>query len=106
MTDEQIHEIMNRMMHPKDRRDINLAQSDRAHLLAEVERLRGIPGEAFSQSTGNPLFARLPERLQWCAHNVIAHPLSEILFQIGLEDWGNRFHDWTIPEHDPGTGRG
>ena len=40
MTDEQIHEIMGRMMHPKERRDINLAQSDRALLLAEVERLR------------------------------------------------------------------
>ena len=49
--------------------------------------------------TGNPLFARLPERFQWTAHNVIGHPLSEILFQIGLEDWGNRIHDWTIPAH-------
>jgi hypothetical protein len=48
--------------------------------------------------TGNPLFARLPERFQWTAHNVIAHPVSEILFQIGLEDWGNRIHDWTIPQ--------
>jgi hypothetical protein len=56
--------------------------------------------------TGNPLFARLPERFQWTAHNLIAHPLSEILFQIGLVDWSNRIHDWTIPQHDPGTGRG
>ena len=40
MTDEQIREIMGRMMHPKERRDITLAQSDRARLLAEVERLR------------------------------------------------------------------
>ena len=56
--------------------------------------------------TGNPLFARLPERFQWTAHNLISHPLSEILFQIGLEDWSNRIHDWTIPAHETGTGRG
>ena len=56
--------------------------------------------------TGNPLFARLPERFQWTAHNLIAHPLSEILVQIGLEDCGNRIHDWTIPVHETGTGRG
>jgi hypothetical protein len=40
MTDEELNEIMGRMMHPKERRDITLAQSDRARLLAEVERLR------------------------------------------------------------------
>ncbi len=56
--------------------------------------------------TGNPLFSRLPERFQWTAHNLFAHPLSEILFQIGLEDWGNRLHDWTIPAHEAGEGRG
>ncbi len=56
--------------------------------------------------TGNPLFARLPERFQWTAHNLIAHPLSEILFQIGLGDWSNRLHDWTFPEHEAGSGRG
>jgi len=55
---------------------------------------------------GNPFFSRLPERFQWTAHNLIAHPLSEILFQIGLGDWGDRLHDWTIPEHESGTGRG
>lgn len=56
--------------------------------------------------TGNPLFAWLPERFQWTAHNLIAHPASEILYQIGLRDWGNRLHDWTIPEHESGAGRG
>ena len=56
--------------------------------------------------TGNPLFARFPERFQWTFHNVVAHPLSEILFQIGFEDAGNRLHDWSVPQHDPGTGRG
>jgi len=56
--------------------------------------------------TGNPLFARFPERFQWTFHNVVAHPLSEVLFQIGFEDAGNLLHDWSVPQHDPGTGRG
>jgi hypothetical protein len=56
--------------------------------------------------TGNKLLARLPERFRWTPHNLIAHPLSEILFQLGFEDAGNRLHDWTIPAHQPGTGRG
>ncbi len=56
--------------------------------------------------TGNPLLARLPERFRWTLHNLIAHPLSEILFQVGLGSWGNFIHDWTIPAHEPGTGRG
>ncbi len=48
----------------------------------------------------------LPERFQWAPHNMLAHPLSEILFHLGMEDLGNRVHDCTIPEHIPGTGRG
>lgn len=55
---------------------------------------------------GNPLLARLPERFRWTPHNLIAHPLSEILFQVGLGAWGDWLHDWTIPAHEPGTGRG
>lgn len=55
---------------------------------------------------GNPLFARLPRRLRWTAHNLIAHPVSEILYLFGFEDAGNRIHDWTIPLHVAGTGRG
>jgi hypothetical protein len=55
---------------------------------------------------GNPLFAKLPTRFRWTVHNVIAHPLSELRWQIGLVKLSNRLHDWTIPEHDSGTGRG
>jgi hypothetical protein len=55
---------------------------------------------------GNPLFARLPSRFHWTFHNLVAHPVSEILFQLGFEDAGNRFHDWSVPYHAPGTGRG
>jgi len=56
--------------------------------------------------TGNPLFARLPERFQWTAHNLVGHPLSEIAYQLGLIRFSDWIHDWTIPLHNPGTGRG
>ena len=49
---------------------------------------------------------RLPSRFQWTIHNVVAHPLSELLYQLGFEDWGNRIHDETVPYHESGTGRG
>lgn len=49
---------------------------------------------------------KIPERFQWTLHNLVAHPLSEILYQIGLVDLSNQIHDKTIPEHTPGTGRG
>lgn len=42
----------------------------------------------------------------WTVHNIIAHPLSEILHLLGFEHLGNRVHDATIPPHMPGTGRG
>ena len=52
------------------------------------------------------LLAKLPQRFQWTLHNMVAHPLGEIAYQLGLEDLGNRIHDQTIPDHEPGTGRG
>lgn len=55
---------------------------------------------------GNPIFNRLPVRFRWTIHNVIAHPLSEVLFQIGFAHLADLVHDWTIPEHEPGTGNG
>jgi hypothetical protein len=52
------------------------------------------------------LLGRLPQRWQWTAHNVVGHPLSELLFQAGLRRWADLAHDLTVPEHKPGTGRG
>lgn len=43
---------------------------------------------------------------RWPIHNLIAHPLSEILYWCHLESVGNRFHDATIPPHQEGKGRG
>jgi len=45
----------------------------------------------------------------WTVHNLIAHPLMEILHIISfgkLEAFGNMVHDATIPEHEHGEGRG
>lgn len=50
--------------------------------------------------------ARLPERFRWTLHNLVAHPVSELLYQAGFEDLGNQLHDITVPEHESGTGRG
>lgn len=45
-------------------------------------------------------------RFKWTLHNVVAHPLSEILHQIGMQRASNWIHDITIPEHNPEEGRG
>jgi len=44
----------------------------------------------------------LPVRWRWTLHNVVAHPVSEILYQLGCEDLSTRVHDATIPEPSPG----
>lgn len=44
------------------------------------------------------LLGRLPPRFQWTLHNIVAHPLSEILFQLGLREWSELVHDGTMPE--------
>ena len=46
----------------------------------------------------NRILGRLPERFQWTAHNLVAHPLSELLFQVGLRQWSDAVHDRTVPE--------
>jgi ethanolamine utilization microcompartment shell protein EutS len=52
------------------------------------------------------VLAALPRRFRWTLHNIVAHPLSEVLFQLGFEDAGNAIHDATIPPHVAGEGRG
>lgn len=52
------------------------------------------------------LLGKLPKRFQWTLHNLVAHPLSELLYQVGLREWSDRLHDLTVPEHEAGTGRG
>ena len=47
------------------------------------------------------LVARLPERFRWTLHNLVAHPLSEVLYQVGLHRWSDIVHDCTVPAHKP-----
>lgn len=46
----------------------------------------------------------------WPVHNLIAHPLSEVIFWLTFcicgDKLSNMVHDATIPEHEKGTGRG
>lgn len=66
-----------------------------------VEEASGPGGRVLSR-----LLGRLPVRFRWTVHNLIAHPASEVLYQCGMEEAGNRLHDATAPVHPPGTGRG
>ena len=45
---------------------------------------------------------------KWTIHNMIAHPLSELVYLLGLgtapfERVSNWLHDITVPEHECGT---
>lgn len=42
----------------------------------------------------------------WWFHNLIAHPVSEILFWIRCYNASDWIHDESIPEHKSGNGRG
>ena len=42
--------------------------------------------------------SHLPERFKWSAHNIVAHPLSELLFQLGCREASVWIHDITAPE--------
>lgn len=46
----------------------------------------------------------------WPIHNLIAHPLSEIVHWFTSPFWGHKvsgwIHDVTVPCHEKGTGRG
>ena len=41
---------------------------------------------------------KLPDRFKWTIHNIVAHPLSEVLFQLGFEKASNKIHDCTTPD--------
>ena len=39
----------------------------------------------------------LREKFWWAVHNLVAHPLCEVCHWVGLQRYGNKFHDWTVP---------
>jgi hypothetical protein len=60
---------------------------------------------------GEPYPPAWQQNLMWMAHNLIAHPLSEVLHWVGylhpkIRDFGLWLHDITVPRHEPNTGRG
>lgn len=40
---------------------------------------------------------KLPKRFQWTLHNVVGHPVSEVLYQLGFEKLSAKVHDHTAP---------
>jgi len=42
---------------------------------------------------------------KWSLHNILGHPLSEIMHLIGFEQASNWIHDTTMPDHEPDTER-
>ena len=36
-------------------------------------------------------------RFRWSLHNLVGHPLMEVLSQAGLHRWAERVHDLTVP---------
>ena len=43
---------------------------------------------------------KLPDRFKWTIHNIIGHPLSEILFQFGFANTADIIHDSTTPHEE------
>lgn len=41
---------------------------------------------------------RLPIRWRWTLHNIVGHPLSELLYQLGARSLGHHVHDITVPD--------
>lgn len=66
------------------------------------------------------LIDRVPPRFKWTFHNLVAHPVGELMYQIGLGwrldadpqqpnrlgDLSDKLHDATVPTHTRGEGRG
>jgi len=40
-------------------------------------------------------------KMLWAVHNIVAHPLYEILSLVGLKKWGDWIHDITVPAETP-----
>jgi hypothetical protein len=47
------------------------------------------------------LLARFPTRFRWTLHNMIAHPLSEVAYQLGFYAASESIHDATLPKDEP-----
>lgn len=46
------------------------------------------------------LIQRLPARFRWTIHNIVAHPVSEVLEQLGCRELAQIVHDATLPPRE------
>lgn len=37
-------------------------------------------------------------RFEYTLHNLIGHPVSEVLHLLGFENASKKVHDWTLPK--------
>lgn len=44
------------------------------------------------------ILAALPARYRWTVHNIVGHPVAEVLKQLGLVRTADWVHDETAPE--------
>lgn len=44
------------------------------------------------------ILAALPARYRWAVHNIVGHPVAEVLKQVGLGRAADWIHDGTAPE--------
>lgn len=47
-----------------------------------------------------------PDKFKWTIHNIVSHPLSEVLYLLGFSALSDIVHDSTVPDHEEGQGRG
>jgi hypothetical protein len=40
------------------------------------------------------------KKFEYTIHNIIAHPLMEVLHLLGFNELGNKIHDITLPKKD------
>lgn len=67
---------------------------------------RSLRAWLFPRETIADALALLPLRFQWTLHDLVACPMSELLFQFGFGRAGDVVHNWTVPAHERGAGRG
>ena len=106
---EKLKEIKERQNNSLTKWNILQAQYDIRLLLEEIEKLesneikKDTPTPTLEE-VGFALLSRVPDRFKWTIRNLIAHPLSEVLYQIGMKDTSSRIHDFSIPPHNHGKG--
>jgi hypothetical protein len=44
-----------------------------------------------------------PEWFWWAVHNLVAHPVSELLYWVRLKKLSKLVHDETVPIHEEAT---